>query len=66
MPRAVPPDVAAHVQPLLPSCVARVSRWLRARGREFLASLPELQVVSVPLGVFAASLDLDRLTVVRA
>eukprot|EP00969_Alexandrium_andersonii_P070981 3134641-Alexandrium_andersonii.AAC.1 len=63
MPRSAPCEVAARFPPLLPSCIARVSRRLHARGRELLNDLPEFDVVSLSLGDFAASLDLDRLTV---
>eukprot|EP00969_Alexandrium_andersonii_P330489 14606503-Alexandrium_andersonii.AAC.1 len=62
----MPPDVAAHFQPLLPSCVARVARRLHVRGRELLADLPALDAASISLDDFAASLGRDRLTVVRA
>eukprot|EP00969_Alexandrium_andersonii_P171808 7594373-Alexandrium_andersonii.AAC.1 len=65
MPRPTPPDVAAHFQPLRPSCVARVSRRMHARGRELLADLPALDAAAISLDDFSASLGLDRLTVVR-
>eukprot|EP00969_Alexandrium_andersonii_P081523 3593262-Alexandrium_andersonii.AAC.1 len=61
MPRSVPCEVSAHFPPLLPSCIAWVSRRLQARGLELLNDLPELDVASLPLDDFAASLDLDRL-----
>eukprot|EP00969_Alexandrium_andersonii_P104028 4591345-Alexandrium_andersonii.AAC.1 len=66
MPRPLPPDVAAHFQALIPSCIARVARRLHARGRELLGELPALDAASVSLGDFAATEGLDRLTVVRA
>eukprot|EP00969_Alexandrium_andersonii_P064642 2846654-Alexandrium_andersonii.AAC.1 len=62
MPRPMPPDVAAHFQPLRASCMARVSRRLHAHGRELLADLPALDSAAISLGDFSASMGLDRLT----
>eukprot|EP00969_Alexandrium_andersonii_P071618 3161695-Alexandrium_andersonii.AAC.1 len=62
MPRPLPPDVAAHFQPLLPSLVARVARRLHARGRELLEGLPALDEASISLDEFSATEGLGRLS----
>eukprot|EP00969_Alexandrium_andersonii_P279287 12344556-Alexandrium_andersonii.AAC.1 len=62
MPRTMRGDVAALFPPLLPSCIARVSRILQARGFEPLRDLPELDVVSLSLNEVAACLEMGRLT----